>query len=81
VQQAKEGRKSSPLNTAHLLVTLLCEPKLTSDHGLEARVEVRNSELDELRETLEKSRVHHLVHGFGFVVLGLRLDWQTTNDR
>jgi len=49
-----------PLHRAHLLVSLLCEARLHAHHGLETRVEVRDAQLEQLRQLGEQLLVDRL---------------------
>lgn len=49
-----------PLHTTKLLVAFLCELGLHLDHGLEARIEVWNAQVDELGQFLEQLLVERL---------------------
>ena len=68
-----EPRPVAPLHAAELLIALLGKLALHADHRLEAGVEVRDAEVEELRELGDELLVEHVEHLLRLVVLLLRL--------
>ena len=68
-----EPRPVAPLHATKLLVALLRKLALHADHRLEAGVEVRDAQVEELRELGDELLVEHVEHLLRLVVLLLRL--------
>lgn len=62
-----------PLYSAELLIALLGELGLHTNHGFEAGVKVGDAEVEEHRELVDELIVEHLVHFFSVVLLLLCL--------